>query len=658
MFWLHAVHQPTSAGNEDEVPTAWKALAEEETDNRRVALEGLVCRAACGQTLSLTSPESPASSSSRFKALERHNKLSITLGPHKFSWQGQSGRELRVPILFADVFTAPVPPSREKSRDTLAKYVIGLAPRPEKDPDAQSGKLPPLDSVWFVCIGNNSSDRVLQQVLFALGRRGALRWDLNHCYQLGTRPIGSGGCGKVYRAEKVTDLTGSPEEAQEVTSSAAAIAALPGEPDVQAIEHVAVKKLSRSFLQGGQASVRNEIELLCRARDHPNITALYGVFCFWEQYAADANASKESDGSDDAPTTHQLAQPRLRWAIVMGLCPNGDLHDFLIERGPLVPAACLEVLCGVLSALAHLHHLRIVHRDVKAENILLGEGARPILADLGIACFLDDATEMARMVGTPGYVAPEVVRKRPYGVKCDIFSAGVVLYFALSTHMPFHSDLGAQQVLSLTARCRIKYSAQHFQHVSGSEMSLLKMLLSKEPEFRPSAQKACLAVWKFTSAAVRESQAMQDAYAALPLNQEDKEPQVSPQISSEQPVQKKNSHQESQPQTPRRPSHLQPPMSLPQAAGRTLTSLAPEPSDPLPMVRVASNPNPQRQVMGDVKEPTAPATEKDGSRFFRRFFAGAFSPFRGGSSDNSTKETNAARDAKLQNVFGPVKSER
>eukprot|EP00435_Cladocopium_sp_Y103_P030019 s2902_g7.t1 len=70
--------------------------------------------------------------------------------------------------------------------------------------------------------------------------------------------------------------------------------------------------------------------------------------------------------------------------------------------------AKVEVMLGLLSALAYVHHLGIVHRDVKCENILL-EGNRAILSDFGISCFLSDPESMEKRVGSPGYASPEML---------------------------------------------------------------------------------------------------------------------------------------------------------------------------------------------------------------------------------------------------------
>ena len=80
----------------------------------------------------------------------------------------------------------------------------------------------------------------------------------------------------------------------------------------------------------------------------------------------------------------------------------------------------------------------IVHRDVKAENIVLSEHGAAVLSDFGIAARLTDQEAMGQRCGSPGYAAPELLTpKERYCEKVDVFAVGVVLYFLLSCMLPF-----------------------------------------------------------------------------------------------------------------------------------------------------------------------------------------------------------------------------
>lgn len=184
----------------------------------------------------------------------------------------------------------------------------------------------------------------------------------------------------------------------------------------------------------------------------------------------------------------------MSWFIVMQLCSSGDLFDY-VQCGTLDNEGCIALMNGVFSALDHLHSLRIIHRDLKPENILLDAGCKPLLADMGIAAYLDDAVEMIRVRGTPGYAAPEVVTNLPYDELADIFSAGVVYYYALSCRQPFFAD-SRYDTLNLTAQCKVKYPKKYFQHVSTGILNMVKFCMSKDPKQRPCAKQSLEALRK------------------------------------------------------------------------------------------------------------------------------------------------------------------
>ncbi|CAE7543877.1 PEPKR2 [Symbiodinium natans] len=138
----------------------------------------------------------------------------------------------------------------------------------------------------------------------------------------------------------------------------------------------------------------------------------------------------------------------------MELYPGGDLFEQVMKHGPMKEADSAEVMLGLLSALAHVHSLGIVHRDVKCENILIAEN-RAILADFGIAASLADTGAMDKRVGSPGYAAPEVLTGEPYSEKIDVFAAGVVLYYCLSAVLPF-ADSSVEKILARTVRAGLR----------------------------------------------------------------------------------------------------------------------------------------------------------------------------------------------------------
>lgn len=119
--------------------------------------------------------------------------------------------------------------------------------------------------------------------------------------------------------------------------------------------------------------------------------------------------------------------------LVYKYMSNGSLESYLSDKkkGELQSETRLKILIGVASALEYLHcHLGecVLHRDVKTANVLLTEGFEPMLGDFGLARLIghDEGAVTMTAVGTPGYVAPEVVYTGRFTDKADVYSFGVL----------------------------------------------------------------------------------------------------------------------------------------------------------------------------------------------------------------------------------------
>lgn len=117
--------------------------------------------------------------------------------------------------------------------------------------------------------------------------------------------------------------------------------------------------------------------------------------------------------------------------LLCDLYQGKDLWTELLEKGPQSEPKALTVLQQLLEALAYLHSMKIIHRDVKPENILFRSTKNITqlgLVDLGFATYEKDFRRLFVRCGTPGYVAPEVLDDRPYDCKADVYSVGIVFY--------------------------------------------------------------------------------------------------------------------------------------------------------------------------------------------------------------------------------------
>lgn len=128
--------------------------------------------------------------------------------------------------------------------------------------------------------------------------------------------------------------------------------------------------------------------------------------------------------------------------LVMEFVPGVNLKHCLNNGVRFTPWGAVKVTLDVLAALNHAHDQKILHRDVKPENILLDAAGWVKLTDFGIAKILDaeedNGTQLSGLsIGTPRYMSPEQVRGRPLDERSDLFSAGVLLYELLTARLPF-----------------------------------------------------------------------------------------------------------------------------------------------------------------------------------------------------------------------------
>jgi eukaryotic-like serine/threonine-protein kinase len=129
--------------------------------------------------------------------------------------------------------------------------------------------------------------------------------------------------------------------------------------------------------------------------------------------------------------------------IVMEHFTGRSLWQVLAQEGPMEPHAAAAVLLPVLDALAFAHQQGLVHRDIKPANILVGDDGWVKVTDFGIAKAAyraRDLTTTGALLGTVRYISPEQVQGLPVDGRSDLYSAGVVLYEALTGRPPFEAE--------------------------------------------------------------------------------------------------------------------------------------------------------------------------------------------------------------------------
>jgi serine/threonine-protein kinase len=170
--------------------------------------------------------------------------------------------------------------------------------------------------------------------------------------------------------------------------------------------------------------------------------------------------------------------------LVMDFVAGGSLRERLRSAGTLAPAEAARLLAQVASALAEAHALGVVHRDVKPDNILLQtvDGrADARLTDFGIARVVDAAglTTPHAIIGTPHYMAPEVIAGGEAGPAADVYGVGAVLYELLTGHTPYTGEPLA------VLRHHLDDVVGRPPGLSDPAWAVIESCLAKDPEQRP-----------------------------------------------------------------------------------------------------------------------------------------------------------------------------
>ena len=155
----------------------------------------------------------------------------------------------------------------------------------------------------------------------------------------------------------------------------------------------------------------------------------------------------------------------------------GQLFQLLESSGPLKEERVQQIACNLVSAIYYLHSHRILHRDIKPQNILLAASGEAKLCDFGFSRKMGINTYVLTSVkGTPLYMAPEVIEERPYDHTADLWSLGCILYELLEGKPPFCTTSIVQLVKM------IKTESVLWPRTWGSDcLSFLKGLLNKDP---------------------------------------------------------------------------------------------------------------------------------------------------------------------------------
>jgi len=134
-----------------------------------------------------------------------------------------------------------------------------------------------------------------------------------------------------------------------------------------------------------------------------------------------------------------LEEDELSACIIMEYLGGGSLASYIKKEKKIEPQTAIRIIIGVLTGLDAAHHVMVIHRDIKPQNILFGPQGEPKISDFGIALLPEIAggipenpNDKSRIIGTPLYMAPEQISQKPYDHRVDLYATGAVLYEMLT----------------------------------------------------------------------------------------------------------------------------------------------------------------------------------------------------------------------------------
>ncbi|XP_025943322.1 serine/threonine-protein kinase DCLK2 [Apteryx rowi] len=230
----------------------------------------------------------------------------------------------------------------------------------------------------------------------------------------------------------------------------------------------ALKIIDKAKCCGKEHLIENEVSILRRVK-HPNIIMLI----------------------EEMDTPAELY-------LVMELVKGGDLFDAITSSTKYTERDGSAMVYNLASALKYLHSLNIVHRDIKPENLLVCEypdGTKSLkLGDFGLATVVEGP--LYTVCGTPTYVAPEIIAETGYGLKVDIWAAGVITYILLCGFPPFRSENNLQEDLfDQILVGKLEFPSPYWDNITDSAKELISLMLHVNAEARYTAAQILSHPW-------------------------------------------------------------------------------------------------------------------------------------------------------------------
>nr|XP_056718993.1 phosphorylase b kinase gamma catalytic chain, liver/testis isoform [Euleptes europaea] len=181
--------------------------------------------------------------------------------------------------------------------------------------------------------------------------------------------------------------------------------------------------------------------------------------------------------------------------LVFDLMRRGELFDYLTEKVTLSEKETRCIMRALLEAVSYLHANSIIHRDLKPENILMDDQLNIKLSDFGFSCHLEPGEKLRELCGTPGYLAPEILKcsmdeTHPgYGKEVDLWACGVIFFTLLAGSPPFWHRK-QMLMLRMIMEGQYQFGSPEWDDRSDTVKDLISRLLQVDPVQRLTAEQA------------------------------------------------------------------------------------------------------------------------------------------------------------------------